>query len=205
MAASRVIDSYLAELGRRLPVAIADELADGVEQTYLHYQSAGLGDEQSARAALQEFGAVDTVVASFVTASPARQTARRLLAVGPLVGACWAAVLLIGKAWSWPIPAAGRFAFGAALVAIIGTLIAAVAGRDYWSTGRAATAGCLGLLVLDAVMLFTVMAWAGLPPRLLALGACASGTRMALTLHCLPRILGSIGLPSWPVRRSGFD
>jgi hypothetical protein len=194
MATSSVMDSYLAELAMRLPASIVDELADGVEQTYVHFQSAGLSDERAARATLRDFGTADAVVASFVAASPARRTSRLLLATGPLVGACWAAVLLAGRAWTWPIPALGRAAFGVALIAVISTLLVAVAGREYRSTGHAAAAGCLGLIVLDAVLLLTVAAAADLPPGLLALAACASGSRITLALHALPRMLGSIRL-----------
>lgn len=189
MAASSLISSCLAELGSRLPASIADELSDGVEQAYHHFQSAGLNDEQAARAALAEFGPADLVVASFAASSPARRTSRLLLATGPLAGACWAAALLTGRAWNWPVPAAARAAFGTALVAVIGALIAAAAGREYQTAVRTATTGCLGLLVLDAVMLVMVLAAAGRPDGLLALAACASGTRITLTLHRLPGIL----------------
>jgi hypothetical protein len=196
VAASSVIGSYLAELGRRLPAPIVDELADGVEQTYLRFRSAGLSDEQAGGAALAEFGPADMVVASFVANSPARRISRLLLATGPLAGACWAAVLLTGKAWNWPVPSLGRAAFGTALVAVIGALMAAAAGQAYRPTARAATAGCLGLLVLDTVMLVTVPAAAGRPAWLFALAACASGTRIVLTLRCLPGMLASRASPS---------
>jgi hypothetical protein len=46
------------------------------------FRSAGLTGEQPARAALQEFGDADTVVAGFVAASPAKRTSRLLLAAG---------------------------------------------------------------------------------------------------------------------------
>jgi hypothetical protein len=191
VAASSVMDDYLAELAARLPASIVDELSDGLGQAYLRYQSAGLSDAQSARAAVRDFGTADAVVASFVAASPARQSSRLLVATGPLVGACWAVVLLAGRAWTWPVPALGRAAFGVLLIAVISTLLVAVAGREYRPTGRAAAAGCLGLIGLDLVLLITVAAAADLPPGLLALGACASGGRLALTLHSLPRMLGS--------------
>jgi hypothetical protein len=194
MATSSVIDSYLAELARRLPAPIVEELSDGVQETYFHFRSAGLSDGQAARETLAEFGAADMVVASFAASSPSGRTSRLLLAIGPLVGACWAAVLLADRAWRWPIPALGRAAFGAALLAVIGTLIAAAVGREYRATRRTAIAGCLGLLVLDAIMLGTVVATVNLPRGLLALAACASGTRIMLVLRFLPSMVQA---PSW--------
>jgi hypothetical protein len=189
-----VIDRYLAELSLRLPASIVTELSDGIEQTYLRYRSAGLPDEQSESAALREFGSADAVVASFVAASPARQTSRLLLATGPLVGMCWAVVLLAGRAWTWPVPVAGRAAFGIALAGVISALLVGVTSREYRPIGRAAAAACLGLIGLDVVLLSTVAAAADLRPPLLALAACASGGRLALVLHWLPRVLGSLRL-----------
>jgi len=167
------------------------ELADGVEQTCARFRSAGLTEEQSALAALREFGDADTVVAGFVAVSPAKRTSRLLLATGPLAGSCWAAVLLAGRAWNWPVPALAPAACGAALVAVI-VALAAAAGREYRPAARRAVAGCLGPLVLDAVMLCTALTLAaGLPPALLALAACVSGARIIATLHSLPGMMSA--------------
>jgi hypothetical protein len=187
-----VIDGYLAELARRLPAPVVAELADGVEQTCARFRSAGLTEEQSALAAVAEFGDADTVVAGFVAVSPAKRTSRLLLATGPLAGSCWAAVLLAGRAWNWPVPALAPAACGAALVAVIVALAAAAAGREYRPAARRAVAGCLGLLVLDAVMLCTALTLAaGLPPALLALAACVSASRIIAVLHSLPGMMSA--------------
>jgi hypothetical protein len=192
MAPPGVIDSYLAELARRLPASITEELADGIEQTCARFRSAGLTGEQAARAALAEFGDAGTVVAGFVAASPAKRTSRLLLAAGPLAGSCWAAVLLVGRAWSWPVPALVPAACGAVLAAVIAALAAAVAGREYRPAARRAVAGCLGLLVLDTVMLcIAVPLAARLPPALLALAASVSGARIIATLHSLPAMMSA--------------
>jgi len=44
------------------------------------------------------------IIAAFTQLSPARGAARRLLATGPLAGACWGTALITGRAWTWPIP-----------------------------------------------------------------------------------------------------
>jgi hypothetical protein len=41
----------------------------------------------------------------FTRQAPGRRAARLLLATGPLVGACWAAALTSGRAWTWPVSA----------------------------------------------------------------------------------------------------
>ena len=50
-------------------------------------------------------------MAAFTRLSPARHAARRLLAAGPVVGGCWAAALITGRAWTWPVPATVRLLY----------------------------------------------------------------------------------------------
>ncbi|HEX7267960.1 MAG TPA: permease prefix domain 1-containing protein, partial [Streptosporangiaceae bacterium] len=131
MPGPRLIAAYLAELSAELPGRIVDELADGLDETYRRYLRQGLDPEAAARAAVAEFGEPRVIVAAFTDASRSRRTARRLLAAGPLVGICWAVVLISARAWTWPIPAVARVLFGAALITVLGLLAAAALGRHY--------------------------------------------------------------------------
>jgi hypothetical protein len=103
MAGDQLIEDYLAQLARRLPGSAVDELADGLTETWQHHMAAGLSPAASAVAAVAEFGTPDQIVAAFVALAPGRHMATRLLTSGPLVGACWAAGLIAGHAWIWPI------------------------------------------------------------------------------------------------------
>ena len=156
MAQPSLIRDYLAALSDQLPAPVVAELADGLEQTQRHYLGQGLDPEAAARAAVAEFGEPQVVVAAFTGVSPGRRAARRLLAIGPVVGACWGAALVINRAWAWPVPAGVRVLLGAALITVIGLLAAAAFGRRYRSTMRAAAAGCVGSAVLDATVAIAV-------------------------------------------------
>ena len=100
MAESRLIGAYLAELSAQLPTPIVAELADGLDQTHRHYLGQGLGPDSAAAAAVAEFGEPQVIVAAFTRSNPARRAARRLLAAGPVVGACWDTALIINRAWA---------------------------------------------------------------------------------------------------------
>jgi hypothetical protein len=156
MAEPGLIKDYLAALSAQLPAPIVAELTDGLEQTYRHYLDQGLGPAAAAEAALAEFGGPQVVVAAFTGASPARRAARKLLATGPVVGACWGTALVLNRAWTWPVPLGVRALLGTALITIIGLLAAAAFGSRYRSAGRAAAAGCAGIAALDATMLIAI-------------------------------------------------
>jgi hypothetical protein len=156
MAEPGLIKDYLAALSAQLPAPIVAELTDGLEQTYRHYLDQGLGPAAAAEAALAEFGGPQVVVAAFTGASPARRAARKLLATGPVVGACWGTALVLNRAWTWPVPLGVRVLLGMALITIIGLLAAAAFGRRYRSAGRAAAAGCAGIAALDATLLIAI-------------------------------------------------
>jgi hypothetical protein len=156
MAEPGLISDYLAALSAELPAPVVAELADGLEQTHRRYLGRGLDPDAAARAAVAEFGEAPVVVAAFARASPARRGARRLLAIGPVVGACWGVALVINRAWAWPVPAGVRVLLGAALITVIGLLAAAAFGRRYRSAVRAAAAGCAGVIVLDATVAIAV-------------------------------------------------
>lgn len=105
--------SYLAALRRELPAAYVDELADGLTETIDRLCAEGLSESDAVRVAIAEFGDVRQVARAFVDGGVPRRTARRLLMTGPLVGTCWAAVLILGRAWSWPVPGFVRLTVGA--------------------------------------------------------------------------------------------
>ena len=128
MAQSRLIGDYLAELSAQLPAAIVAELADGLDQTHQRYLGQGLSRDAAAIAALAEFGEPHVIIAAFTCSSPARGAARRLLATGPVIGACWGTALILNRAWTWPVPAAAPILLGTALITVIGLL----AARRVW-------------------------------------------------------------------------
>src|SRR6266581_1035512 len=122
MPGTSLIGDYVTALSAQLPAAVVEELAGGLEETYLHYLRQGLDPDTAARAAIAEFGDPVVVIAAFARVSPARLAARRLLGAGPAVGACWAAALAAGRAWTWPVPVFIPVVAGVALLAVIGLL-----------------------------------------------------------------------------------
>jgi hypothetical protein len=186
-----LIGDYLAALAAQLPTPIVAELADGLDQTHRHYLDQGLGPEDAARAALAEFGEPQVVVAAFTHASPARRAARRLLATGPIVGACWGMALIINRAWTWPVPAGLRFLLGTALITVIGLLAAAASGGHYRSAGRAAAAGCIGIATLDATMLITITLAVPAVVWPIIVAMAASAARITFTARTLRSVLAS--------------
>jgi hypothetical protein len=191
MSEPGLTSAYLAVLSAQLPAPIVTELADGLDQTHQHYLNQGLDPDAAAKAALAEFGEPQVVVAAFTNASPARRAARRLLATGPMVGACWGTALIINRAWTWPVPAGVRVLLGMALITAISLLAAAAFGRHYRPAGRAAAAGCIGITALDATMLIAIT-FAGpavIWPIIVA--AAASAARITFTARALRTVLAS--------------
>ena len=189
MAEPGLIRDYLTELAACLPARIVEELADGLDQTHRRYLDQGLDPMQAARAAIAEFGQPQVIIAAFAAASPGRRAARRLLAAGPVAGGCWCAALVAGRAWAWPVPAAARIVFGAALVLVIGLLIAAAFGRSYRAVGLSARAGCVGIAALDSAMLVAVTLAGAAVAWPVALAASVSVARIGFTARTLPSVL----------------
>jgi hypothetical protein len=189
VAGHRLIDATISALARRLPADAADELADGLTETYQRHLTLGLQADAAARAAIAEFGAPDLIIAAFVQQAPGRQMARSLLGSGPLVGGCWAVALLTGDAWAWTVPAAVRLVFGLALATLVAVLaVAATARRSYRRTGIT-TVGGAGLLVLDAAMLTCVALEAPAVTAPLTVAVIASLTRITFTARMARRLL----------------
>lgn len=187
MADHELIAAQLALLSRRLPAPAVEELADGLRESY-EAHLAELGDpDAAARAAMAEFGDADTVTAAFVHASPWRHIAVALLLTGPLMGALWGLSLITAQVWMWPVPVSVRIGYGAALVAVVATLLpAARGGLTYRRTRAAALAGAAGLVILDTGMLAAVMIVTPALTWPLALAVSASLIRIIATLRALP-------------------
>ncbi|HEX2772941.1 MAG TPA: hypothetical protein VHN18_11000 [Micromonosporaceae bacterium] len=187
MASHQLIDTYLADLARRLPDSAVDELADGVTDTWQHHLADGLSPTAAAHAAIAEFGTAEQITAAFVAQAPGRRLALALLATGPLVGICWGTSLIAAHAWTWPIPTPAAAAFALGLLAAVASLITAATSRRNYRRTRLGTAGGLGLVLLDvgmlaaALQLAPILAW----PMLAAISA--SIVRAGLTLHTLPK------------------
>ena len=140
MPGPSLISGYLDVLAGQLPGPVVEELADGLEETYRRHLGLGLASEAAAQAAVTEFRNPGLIVAEFARAHPARRAARRLMAAGPVVGACWAVALVTGRAWTWPVPVAVRIVPGVILVAVMALLAVAARGIRYRPVGRAGTA-----------------------------------------------------------------
>ncbi len=185
MSRPRLIQDYLASLTAQLPAQIVEELADGLDETYQSYLRQGLAPKLAAQSAVAEFGEPHVILAGFNRANPARRAARRLLRIGPGVGACWAAALIASHAWTWPLPLPDRILPGLALITVIALLAVAAFGTRYRLAARAGVAGCVGTVALDTLMIIGValaipsMTW-------VAAGAmAASAGRIAVSARSL--------------------
>ena len=186
-----LIEDYRAAVSGQLPASIVDELADGLAETYRSYLDQGLGPDAAARAAVAEFGEPALVVAAFTHASPARRAARRLLMTGPVVGACWGAVLVAGRAWTWPVPVAARALLGTTLAGAIVLLAVAALLPRYRPAHRAATAACAWVAAMDAVAIAAVTVLARYAPLPVLLAVPASAARIAFTARAMRSVLRS--------------
>ena len=101
MPEPRLISSYLAVLEAQLPASIVEELADGLAETHRSYLRQGLAPDLAAQPRWRS-SASRRSMAGFARVNPARRAARRLLGIGPAVGACWIAALLTSRAWAFP-------------------------------------------------------------------------------------------------------
>jgi hypothetical protein len=187
VAGHHLIEEYLDDLRRGLPAATADELADGLLETF-EARLAETGDPgAAARGAIAEFGTAGTVHAAFTRQAPGRRLAVRLLTTGLVVGACWAAALVAGRAWTWALPAALLPAAGAALGVTVVALLLAATARRYARTRFAAVGGAV-LVVLDTAMIAVALTAAPALVWPMALAIPASAVRAVATVRAVPRI-----------------
>ncbi|WP_433007964.1 hypothetical protein [Kribbella sp. CA-294648] len=187
MAGRDLIDGYLAELARRLPVEAVEELADGLEETFQRQLRRGQSPTDAARSAIIEFGRPQLVAAAFARHSPGRRTAIALLVSAPAFAGLWGATLLTGHVWTWGIPVAVAAAFGAVLLAVAATL-GVVARSNNCATVRLAGPAALVLILLDLGMLMAVALAAPAMTWAMALAVPASLIRIALAGRNLPRV-----------------
>ena len=189
-----LITSHLDALASQLPGPVVEELADGLGETYRRHLGLGLCPEAAAQAAVAEFGEPELIATEFARAHPARRAARRLLAIGPLVGSCWAVALLTGRAWTWPVPLAARIVPGVMLVAVVALLAVAARGIRYRPVGRAGTAGCAGTAALDGFMIIGVLAADPAARWAVAVAVTASAARLGFSARLLRLVLAQCHL-----------
>ena len=184
MSGSGLIAGYLDVLSAQLPGPVVEEVADGLEETYRRYLGLGLAPVAAADAALAEFGDPRLIAAAFARTHPARLAARRLLAIGPVVGACWVVALVTGRAWTWPVPVMIGIVPGLALVTAGILLGVASISTRYRSVARSGTAGCIGVMMLDLTMITGViladpeLSWAAGLAMTLSAARFAFGARL---------------------------
>lgn len=65
MSEHRLIQDYIATVSARLPASIAEELADGLTETYRCCLRHGQVPGAAARSAIEEFGDPQVIVAEF--------------------------------------------------------------------------------------------------------------------------------------------
>jgi hypothetical protein len=188
MPEPRLISSYVAVLAAQLPASIVEELADGLAETHRSYLRQGLAPDLAAQSAVAEFGEPELIVAGFARVNPARRAARRLLGIGPVVGACWLTALVTSRAWA-PLPA--RMLAGLTLAAVIALLATSALGTRYRLAARTGAAGFLGVIALDAALIASV-AFAGVPLTwVLVVAMAASAARLCYAARALrPALAG---------------
>jgi hypothetical protein len=189
MAQSGLIEDYRAVLLAGLPASLAEEVSDGLYEANDKYLRQGLAIDDAAVAAVSEFGEARAVVDAFIRASPARRAARALIGTGPLVGLCWAAELITGRAWDWPVPVIAPVLLGALLAASISMLVTAGRTRRYASVRRSGVAGCAGVVVLDVSMIATVLVIAPGAGWAVLLAMCASAASLTGVVRAMRPML----------------
>ncbi len=187
-----LINDYVAGLHRRLPPDIADEAADGLMETFQHHIAAGTGVQAAANAAVAEFGDLRTVVGEFTRQAPGRRAARALLATGPVVGGCWAVVLILSHAWTWQVPGPVRLGVGAVLLLAILALAAAATSRRSYRRTRLAAAASPVIHVLDATAVTAVLLAAPALTWALGIAVAISLSRITLTASWVLRHLRAV-------------
>lgn len=185
---SPLITSYLTGLRRSLPAPVADEAADGLIETYEQHLATGAGDHQAARAALADFGDLAVVVGEYTRQAPGRRAARLLLATGPAAGTCWALALLTSRAWTWPVPAAARLAFGAILLVTVLTLLFVATTRRSYQRTRLALAAGPAIIALDTVAVAAALTAAPALTSVLVIAIAVSLGRIVFTARTLRRL-----------------
>ena len=189
----RLIRGYLDTLTARLPASVADELADGLTETYQFHRSRGLAPSAAAEAAVAEFGPAEEIAAGFTPVNPARRAARRLLGIGPVVGACWVAALLTSRAGrsltAWTAPGPAWVIAGLTLASLVALLAVAARVRRYRLATATGVAGCFGYAALDAALIVGAAFLLAPVGWVTAAAMAASALRIAVTARTLRPVL----------------
>lgn len=178
MAEPGLIGEYCAVLRGALPAALAEEVGDGLAEAYEARLTQGMAPPEAARTAVAEFGDPVAIVAEFRRINPARRAATAFLMTGPMVGACWAALLISGKAWDWPVPLVARVLLGGLLLASIAALIMATRTKRFRAIRRSGVSGCLGLATVDASMIMAAILVSPRPAWLAVAAIAVSAARI---------------------------
>jgi hypothetical protein len=184
-----LIDEYCAVLRGALPAALAEEVGEGLVEAYEACLRQGMAQTEAARTAVAEFGDPEAIVAEFTRISPARRAAATFLLTGPLAGACWAALLITGKGWDWPVPLVARVLVGGLLLASIAGLITATRTKCYGAIRRSGVSGCLGLATVDASMIMAAILVSPRPAWLAAAAIAVSAARITCVARSLRPML----------------
>ena len=97
--------------------------------------------------------------------------------------------LIIGRAWTWPVPLAADLVPGLALMAVVALLAFAARSTRYRPIGRAGTAGCIGTAALDTFMIISVLAADPAAGWAVAVAITASAARLALNMRLVRPVL----------------
>jgi hypothetical protein len=182
-----LIAVQLDGLRAQLPPALAEEIADGLNETY-QTQLSRLGNpDVAARAAIAEFGDTRTITRAAWRQSTLRGRAVLLLATAPLVGTAWAASLLNQPQWTSSIPIPVRAVLGVTLltVAIALLLATAVDQMSYRYRTRTVHAASLLVLALDVAVCAATLSHGPTAVRVIQVAVVASlarGTSLALPM-----------------------
>jgi hypothetical protein len=96
--------------------------------------------------------------------------------------------LILGRAWTWPVPTAARLSFGAVLLLAVAALAAAATSRRSYRRTRLTAAAGPVIVILDAAAVTAVSLAAPALTAGLSIAVGASLGRIALTAWTLPRL-----------------
>ena len=183
---SPLIAGYMACLHRSSPRP-ADEAADGLAETYQHHLPPGPENRNPRRPRWPSSGTWRRSSAS----SPARRRAGEPPGCcwhRPVAGGCWAAALILGRAWTWPVPAIAGSASPPPCCWRSWRLLAAATSQHSYQRTRLAMLASPVILLLDATAVTAAaLAAPAFAPPLSAAVAVSLG-RIAFTARTLPRL-----------------
>lgn len=153
MAEPELITTQLQALRSRLPDQLYEEVADGLLETYQAQLGHHPDPADAARAAVSEFGDVDTVTRVMCLNSSWHHLSTVLLSTGPALGGIWAVTLLNQQTWVSSLPDGVRICYGAALLTAIALLLSGrLETRAYQKGHRQVLSASIVLIGLDLTM-----------------------------------------------------